>query len=285
MDSEVARSEEKTKIAQKASMRFDALYNLIAIKRFTKSHLFRVVYSDSKGDLVSANALKLEYSFSFRRTSPECEGWIEIVYVYIDAAHGHFINRSQVFLESNDAASSDCYIKHEHLLSSIAIQNLDVLIDLFSAFQDNNSFNLTHLRKVASSKSLSKTSEILSDASNIRHVVCVQLWTKTVLLVHKCYNNLDGTMISCEYLIKNDILSYVDFLKITSTVMKLENDQYFGYNEELLYTSLAKLSAISDNLHNNNRKKTKRSCKQEISYETSSSLMQSLSELYKEQFL
>ena len=233
MDSvRVVEPEEKNMVtAQKASMRYDAVYNLITVKRFTKNHLFRVIYSDSKGELVSANALKLEYSFSFRKSSPECQGWKEIVYIYIDGVYGHFINRSQVFLESNDS-SSDCYIKHEHLLSSIAIQSLDKLIELFCTFQDeHSSLNLTHLRKLATSKHLSKTSQVLT--CNLLHNVSLQLWTKTVLLIHKCYNADDGKMMSCEYLIKSDILSYIDFLKITSTVMRLENRDYFesGYNE------------------------------------------------------
>lgn len=281
--------EEKSKVtAQRASMRYDAVYNLVTVKRFTKRHLFRVIYSDSKGDLISANALRLEHSFSFRKNSPECQGWVEILYVYIDSVHGNFINRSQVFLETN-GSSSDCYIKQEHLLSSIDVQSLDVLINLFCTFQDEDlSMNLTHLRKLAISKHLSKSSQVVTN--NLRHAVSVQLWTKTVLLVHQCFNNLNGKMLSCEYLIKNDILSYIDFIKITNTIVKLENSQYFecGYNEDMLYTSLAKLSAISDNFANNVQpvKRTKRAKgeKEEgISYETSSSLLRDLSNLYNEE--
>ena len=285
--------EEKGKItAQRASMRYDAVFDLVSVKRFTKCNLFRVIYSDSNGDLISANALKLKHSFSFRKNSPECQGWIEILYLYIDSVHGTYINRSQVFLETN-GSSSDCYIQQEHLLSSIDVRCLDVLINLFCTFQDDDlSMNLTHLRKLATSKNLSGTSQVV--ANGLRHVISVQLWTKTVLLVHQCFNQLeDGKMLSCEYLIKNDILSYIDFFKITDTILKLENGAYFGcgYNEDMLYTNLAKLSAISDNFANVRPvKRTKRAREEKeeeeeegISYETSSSLLQDLGNLYNDE--
>ena len=85
-----------------------------------------------------------------------------------------------------------------------------------------------------------------------------------------------------------------DFLQITNAVIRLENGCYFesGYNEaDLLYTSLAKLSAISDNMMNINRadKRRKRnSCKkeeeEEISYAASSSMLENLGKLYEEDF-
>ena len=99
-------------------------------------------------------------------------------------------------------------------------------------------------------------------------------------------------MLSCEYLIKNDILSYIDFFKITDTILKLENGAYFGcgYNEDMLYTNLAKLSAISDNFANVRPvKRTKRAREEKeeeeegISYETSSSLLQDLGNLYNDE--
>ena len=48
---------------QNCTMRFDAVYHLLKIRKATKKHLIRVVYFDDQSkELVSTNALRLQFS-------------------------------------------------------------------------------------------------------------------------------------------------------------------------------------------------------------------------------
>ena len=274
----------------KSSLRFDVVYKSMPVRRFTKENLFRILYSDSEGDLVCGNALKLMYSGSCHEEILLEEGGYtcEIIYIYIDQNTGHTINRSQVLLEKL-AGFDDSYIRSENVLWRIRVQHIDEMIKLYSYFADQNeSVTLTHLRKIASNKKISKNVQLRIDSesrspdasSSSRsselsehrveevtevHQLSVEIWSKTVLLTHKCFDLADNNRIIFEeFLLKYDITSFLDFLRITKQVIRLENDNFqLNFGSPVLenndfwkmdqkhqddYFRLAKLSSLSEKL-------------------------------------
>ena len=277
----------------KSSLRFDVVYNLVPVRRFTKENLFRILYSDSQGDLVCGNALRMTYSASCNEeTLSEGRGYTcELVYIFIDQYTGHHtINRSQVLLEKL-TGFEESYIRSEHVLWRIRVGHIDEMIKLYSYFADENeSVNLTHLRKIATNKKISKHVQLRidnsgeyrsPDASSTRpssghyperrveqeaaemHQLSVEIWSNTVLLTHRCFDLVDGgRMIFEEFLLKYDITSFLDFLRITRQIIILENDGGFqlettsentdftemNQKRRFDYSTLAKLSAISEKL-------------------------------------
>ena len=284
----------------KSSLRFDVVYNLVSVRRFTKENLFRILYSDSEGDLVCGNALKLRYSAScHEEVLLEGGGYMcEIIYIFIDQYTGHHtINRSQVLLEKL-VGFDESYIRSENVLWKIRVGHIDEMIKLYSYFADEKeSVNLTHLRKIATNTKLSKNVQLRigesrsSDASSSRpstqlseyrveeaaemHQLSVEIWSNTVLLTHKCFDLADNSRIIFEeFLLKYDITSFLDFLRITRQIILLENDCGFqldssttSENTDFMemdqkhrfdYSTLAKLSVISEKLSSISKQKKRR---------------------------
>ena len=79
-------------------------------------------------------------------------------------------------------------------------------------------------------------------------------------MTHEQLDVRSNELQSCDFLVKSDILSFVEFLKITKLILELEIEEvnqqsipFIQSNSGVLYSSLVKLSFISDNL-NKNRK-------------------------------
>ena len=252
----------------KSSMRYDAVLHLTGVKNSTKNNLMRVFYYDSCEQLVCANAVRLVCSSSYRDGLDESVS--EIVYVSIDREKGHFLKRSQTSLQQ--ISEREFFILQERLLFSIRFDHISSIVRLFDVFRDSKTqrLNLTHLRKLATRKSCLKKSEVLLRTSvdgdvetrSESHSLELGLCVKTPMFVHRRWlvkdEKPDGgfrsELASCQYLVKTDIFSYVDFLKITSTILQLENGKNVDCaphrrgDEDAVYESLSSLSAISENL-------------------------------------
>lgn len=322
----------------KYSMRYDAVYHLLDIRKSSKRCLLRVVYFDFEcKEMISTNALKLEFP------SASQEGMqlnrFEIVYVYIDSSinQDHTLRRSDVVLVEM-TGSDDMIITNEHILSNVSIANTGLILELYHSFTDSsNAFNLTTLRKIASKKTAVKSvNKIMPNSWNVEevkrsnffnesmdknftnHVLRIQIYAKTLLLTHEQYS-ISSVLRTSDHLLKGDILSYLDFLKITNLIINLEqsrqmhclqNKNIVQNDSDVLYSSLVKLSVISDNLNkkkstssfekrgfkNSSEKKTSTKPTtlvelpnvgldndrlSELEYETSSTLFENLSYLYE----
>lgn len=259
----------------KSSMRYDAVLHLTGVKNSTKKNLMRVLYYDSCEQLVCANAVRLVCSSSYKDALDESVS--EIVYVSIDQEKGHFLKRCQTSLQQ--VSEREFFILQERLLFSIRIDHISPILRLFDVFRDSKTqrLNLTHLRKLATRKSCLKKSEVFLrtpvdgdvEARLESHSLELGLCVKTPMFAHRRWSvkdvTLDGDarseLASCQYLVKTDIFSYVDFLKITSTILQLENgknvdcDPRRRGDEDAVYESLSSLSTISENLERRRNKR------------------------------
>ena len=106
---------------------------------------------------------------------------------------------------------------------------------------------------------------VSSESNFTKHVLKVKIWAKTVLMTHEQLDVRSNELQSCDFLVKSDILSFGEFLKITKLILELENEEmnqqsipFIQNNSRVLYSSL--LSVISDNLN----KKRKGVCKKRL---------------------
>ena len=257
----------------KSSMRYDAVLHLTEVKNSTKKNLMRVFYYDSCGELVCANAVRLVCSSSYKDGLDESVS--EIVYVSIDREKGHFLKRCQTSLQQ--VSEREFFILQERLLFSIRIDHISSIVRLFDVFRDSKTqrLNLTHLRKLATRKSCLKKSEVLLcvgsgevETRSESHSLELGLCVKTPMFVHRRWfvKDDDGgfrsELASCQYLVKTDIFSYVDFLKITSTILQLENGKNVDRaphrhgDDDAFYESLSSLSTISENLERRRKRRS-----------------------------
>ena len=264
--------------SQRKIMRCEALFHFIKVKTFTKQHLIRVVYVDETGVEVSTNALHLKFS-SIRLNDDNTEKR-EIVYIRHDFMTGiHILYRSGCILEKH-AENNDWLIKKEIVLSWIEIGHVEELINLYLNFTDGlENFNLTFLRKIASKKSNIRVKDTklqshvhqlydeknhakcCSGINNItHHVLELQLHVGSVVFSHQQYNECLPHQCSLDYLVKNDILSYVDFLRLNQIILTYEMNRQHSCIEANNLThqssSLLKLDYICEQLTNDREDKT-----------------------------
>ena len=256
-------------------MRCEALFHFIKVKTFTKQHLIRVVYVDETGVEVSTNALHLKFS-SIRLDDDT--GKREIVYVRHDFMTGiHILYRSGCILEKH-AENNDWLIKKEIVLSWIEIGHVEELINLYLNFTDGlENFNLTFLRKIACKKSNRRVKDTklqshvhqLYDEKNhakccsginnkTHHVLELQLHVGSVVFSHQQYNECLPHQCSLDYLVKNDILSYIDFLRLNQIILTYEMNRHscIEGNNLTHQSSLLKLDYICEQLTNDREDKT-----------------------------
>ena len=115
--------------AAKSSMRYDAVYHLTDVRKFTKQHLLRVVYFNNNKEMITANALKLEFSSSSHNALQANR--FEIRYVFIDGDQYHAVHRSDVLLRNNSYVSiSDITVircHREHLCRPVSVSVVSLL--------------------------------------------------------------------------------------------------------------------------------------------------------------
>ena len=253
---------------EKRVMRCEAVFHLMKIRTFTKQNILRINYSDKNGILVSTNALRLK--FGTIRLDDATES--EIVYFHFDAVAGHHIlYRSACWLEKDDGRG-EWKIKHEKVLSRVEICHLEELLNLYMSYVEKQKhFNLTTLRKIACRKNSDRSREIylqnfassneialghcpvLTPTANItRHVLQLQLHVNCVVFSHKQYDFPSSSERSFDYLVKKDILAYVDFLKLSQMILALENERNGNTmnkdSSSAFRSSILKLDYISEQL-------------------------------------
>ena len=244
---------------EKRVMRCDALFHLMKIRTFTKQNILRINYSDENNVLVFTNALRLK--FGTVRLDDETES--EIVYFHFDAvAARHVLYRSACLLEKDDAYG-EWKVKNEKVLSRVEICHLEELLNLYMSYVEKQEhFNLTALRRIACRKNSDKSREVYlqnfasdnghsTPTVNItRHVLQLQLHINSVVFSHKQYDFPSTSERSFDYLVKKDILSYVDFLKLNQVIFALENAQNGNTmnNDSVFRSSISKLDYISEQL-------------------------------------
>ena len=268
MSSPMTKEKVSRDCKEKRVMGCDALFRLMKIKTFTRRNIFRVFYLDENGVLVSTNALRLEFG-TIRLEDRETES--EIVYFHFDAVGGrHILYRSACRLEK-DEGRGEWKITHERNLSRVEICHLKELIDLYVSCVEKRGehFNLTTLRKVAcrkygdisrevylqnfaSNDDIASCPVLLTPTSNVtRHVLQLQLHANCVVFSHKQYDFPSTSERSLDYLVKKDILAYVDFLNLTQTILAFENEQgneNAANNGSVFRSSIMKLDYISEQL-------------------------------------
>ena len=258
-------------------MRCEALFHLIKVKTFTKEHLIRVVYVDETGDETSTNALDLKFS-SIRLDDKTGR---EIVYIRYNFMTGiHVLFRSGCTLEKLNE-NGEWIIKNEIILSWIEIGHLEELTNLYLSFTEGvENFNLTSLRKIASKKSNNKIKDVMlqnhvhvelyddkggedgclpSGGLNMtHHVLELQLHVGSVVFSHQQYNISLVDQGSLDYLVKNDILSYIDFLRLNQIILAYEINQRncMKPNSLTQQSSLLKLDYICEQLASDREGKT-----------------------------
>lgn len=248
-------------------MRCEVLFHLIKIRSFTRNHLIRIVYIDSTGVEICTNALNLKFS-SIRSKE---EGSQELVFMRYDFVEGkHILYRSRCFLEKHNR-SDEWLIKSEIVLSWIEVNHLDELVNLYLSFTSGlEKFNLTTLRKIASKKSTEKLKDVIlqnhtleldntASALNFtQHVLELQMHMKSVVFSHRQINTFVPE--SVDYLARNDILSYIDFLRMNQIILIHETNQQNCMDinsSSIQQSSLYKLDYICEQL-TDDREKTKR---------------------------
>ena len=261
---------------QEKIMRCEALFHLIKVKTFTKQHLIRVVYINETGVEVSTNALDLKFS-SIRLDD---KAGREIVYIRYNFMTGiHVLFRSGCTLERHNA-NGECHIKNEIILSWIEIGHLEELINQYLSFTEGiENFNLTSLRKIASKKSSNKIKDVMLQnqvhvdiygkgnednclplgLSMTHHILELQLHVGSVVFSHQQYNISLVDQGSLDYLVKNDILSYIDFLRLNQIILAYEINQRncIKPNSSLTQqSSLLKLDYICEQLASDREGKT-----------------------------
>lgn len=245
-------------------MRCEVLFHLIKIRSFTKNHLIRLVYIDSSGVKICTNALNLKFS-SIRTNEEESQ---ELVFMRYDFNEGnHTLYRSRCFLERHDK-NDEWVIKSEYILSYIEVRHLDELLNLYLSFTNGvENFNLTTLRKIASKNSTEKVKEVILQNHNLEvssalnfthHIIELCLHMKTVVFSHR---QIETFLVeTVDYLAKNDILSYIDFLRLNQIILLYETNQQnsidFNCYSFQQPSSLYKLDYICEQL-TNDRKKSK----------------------------
>ena len=260
---------------EKKVMRCEALFHLMKIRTFTKQNILRINYSDENGILVSTNALRLK--FGTIRLDDETES--EIVYFHFDVVAGHHIlYRSACCLEKDDD-HGEWKIKHEKVLSRVEICHLEELLNLYMSYVEKQKhFNLTTLRKIACRKNSDDRSRevylqnfassneialghcpVLTPTANItRHVLQLQLHVNCVVFSHKQYDFPSSSERSFDYLVKKDILAYVDFLKLSQMILALENERNGNTmnndSSSVFRSSILKLDYISEQLSRSREK-------------------------------
>ena len=250
-------------LKRKTTLRCEAIFHLLKIKKFTKQHIIRIVYANKNNEIISTNALRLEFSSAShdRNDSERCE----LVYVYYDwTLPSHLVHRSSCILHKCNEMD-EWILTDEIILSSIHIVHMDSIINLYHDFtKDMNEFNLTILRKIASKKSNIKTLDaslsLMSNTKNLdcsnftennytKHTLEVQIYSKSVIISHKQTDITSNIIISLDYLAKNDILAYVDFLQLNQIIFAIEENKDIENNvTSLFHISLLKLSRLSDRL-------------------------------------
>ena len=261
---------------EKKVMRCDALFHLMKIRTFTKQNILRVNYSDENGILVSTNALRLK--FGTIRLNDETES--EIVYFHFDVvANHHILYRSVCCLEKDDD-HGEWKIKHEKVLSRVEICHLEELLNLYMSYVEKQKhFNLTTLRKIACKKNNDDRSRevylqnfassneialghyypILTPTADItRHVLQLQLHSNCVVFSHKQYDFPSNIERSFDYLVKKDVLAYVDFLKLSQMILALESERNENTmnndSSSVFRSSILKLDYISEQLSRSREK-------------------------------
>ena len=261
---------------EKKVMRCDALFHLMKIRTFTKQNILRVNYSDENGILVSTNALRLK--FGTIRLNDETES--EIVYFHFDVvANHHILYRSVCCLEKDDD-HGEWKIKHEKVLSRVEICHLEELLNLYMSYVEKQKhFNLTTLRKIACKKNNDDRSRevylqnfassneialghyypILTPTADItRHVLQLQLHSNCVVFSHKQYDFPSNIEKSFDYLVKKDVLAYVDFLKLSQMILALESERNENTmnndSSSVFRSSILKLDYISEQLSRSREK-------------------------------
>ena len=206
--------------------RYDAISHHLRIKNFTQKNLLRLCYHAEQFDekWISVNALRLNF------TSLE-QNKVEIVYVYYNNKEC-LIRRSNVVLQLLESSDEYCMIE-EIVLSEFCNENIIKIIDLYHSLIPNTfEFNLTQLRKIASNKHSTKSvHRIFIDFELIegeietkytKHELELSLYNSIVLIKHSQWRNDVKT--SCDLLAKNDILAFVEFLKIEEKIFNLQNN-------------------------------------------------------------
>ena len=261
---------------EKKVMRCDALFHLMKIRTFTKQNILRINYSDENGILVSTNALRLK--FGTIRLDDATES--EIVYFHFDVvANHHILYRSVCCLEKDDD-HGEWKIKHEKVLSRVEICHLEELLKLYMSYVEKQKhFNLTTLRKIACKKNNDDRSRevylqnfassneialghyypILTPTADItRHVLQLQLHSNCVVFSHKQYDFPSNIERSFDYLVKKDVLAYVDFLKLSQMILALESERNENTmnndSSSVFRSSILKLDYISEQLSRSREK-------------------------------
>ena len=254
--------------SEKRVVRCDALFNLMKIKTFTRRSILRINYLDENGVRVSTNALRLKFG-TIRLEDRETGS--EIVYFHFDAVAGrHILYRSACRLEK-DEGCGEWKMTHEKNLSRVEICHLEELLNLYMSYVEKRGehLNLTTLRKIACRKygdrsrevylqNLASSDEIagcpvlLTPTANVtRHVLQLHLHANCVVFSHRQYDFPSTSERSLDYLVKKDILAYVDFLKLSRAILALENEQLnenAANNDSVFRSSVMKLDYISEQL-------------------------------------
>ena len=194
----------------------------------------------------------------------------EIVYIRLDTVAGHHtLYRSACSLEEG-YGYGEWNVKHENVQSRTEVAHLEDLVNLYMSYVEKpKDFNLTTLRRIASEKNSNRTRELflqnltwssetdsgyctfLTPVPNItRHVLQLQLHINCVVFSHKQYDISASTERSFDYLVKRDILSYADFLRLNQVILALENERDGNAmnSDSVFHSSILKLDYICEQL-------------------------------------
>lgn len=255
---------------QKHVMRCDSVFHLLKVKSFTKKQLIRLIYMDEDACLIFTNGLRLKFS-SFRSDGG---GESEIVYIRFDFfGRNRALYRSRCWLEKCES-SGNWNIRNEKILSRIQIGHLNEIIELYAGYTSGlEDFNLTRLRKIITKKSsrvvreillenrtldnkdnLEQLSEFPAKINSTRHILELQMHLGSLVFSHRQYDNANAE-ISLDYLVKNDIISNLDFLRLSRLIFALHEEQCasseIGSSSNLLsHSSASKLDCICEQLAN-----------------------------------
>ena len=262
---------------KKSVIRYETIYHLLKIRNFTKNHIIRLVYQNEKNQMISVDGLYLKFPSALLEDSPTNYHY-EVIYVYFSSLadpERSVLRRSDCELCKN-VISQEWTILSEKILSVIPTRQIHNIVALYQSFVPcPEKFNLTYLRKLASCKKNCLNNMIDMDMQDdycstsfenkggmemnfpsssftTTHRVQLQIYSKNVVVSYKQIDKVSGVVRLCDFLVKQDILAYTDFLQATQLVLSLlqENGQFlntFSCNNTL-QTSLSKLSRISDQL-------------------------------------